>query len=200
MGELTINAKLTKDQIERIRDIFYEVGECRSPYCECEKDKCSSGCIDKRGEPAKSIEKDPRQFSVVPRSLSENALRQIANQVRTRNFDLLEDNIEDAFKLFIANYAVSVKTGSIATVPYAESTLKTRRKWVEFCSDIYKMFPDSKIGRRAHSIMDEIERSIQFGRPINYINGMLLTPSCEVEKPKTLEEKWEEILCKYIDQ
>jgi hypothetical protein len=197
MLEAVVEINLSSDQITRISKIMMENYECRSPYCECEKGKCSSGKIDKRGETLERQNKDPRQFSVIPRSLSSQAIRQIAEQVRARNRDLLEDNISDAFELIVANYAVAVQPGSIATVPYAESTLKTRRKWIDFCIDIQRSYSNLTIGRRARSIANEIERSIQFGRPINYSNDMLAKPCSE---PKSQVEKWEEILCKYIDQ
>lgn len=50
--EIKHNLASEKKLLERVFE--WEKEECRSPYCECEVGKCSTGHIDKRGEPLKS--------------------------------------------------------------------------------------------------------------------------------------------------
>ena len=59
---------LKREDFELVED---KVQECRSPYCECEKDKCSGGRVDKRGEPMESKQKTACDFLSTALSLLE---------------------------------------------------------------------------------------------------------------------------------
>lgn len=120
-------------------------------------------------------EKDLREFRVVPNNPAYHVFESVLTESGYRA-SINAGVFMRLYRMLISKIGIEVTPYEVSTVPYEESTRRTRQKWVDFTRTMVNWGNlNSDLRLQAERISKEIERSLTHGRPFNAATDTFVT-------------------------